>query len=164
MKVVLDAWPLTTILAGSYADAHRHGPGSPFRALCRAQTRNFGGPEVSSLTRFIAVASELWTTAFAAAEAFHHLEKAAGKAEQAEVLEWVKLRFPPPRLFSCLWNEVVCHPLAPRFGICDASVVLAAERLPGAVLLVQDGPLQAWCLRNGVSVRTCVQVVDPDPA
>lgn len=79
MRVVLDAWPLTAILAGGYAATRGHGQGSPFWALCRARSRAFDARDVDRLARFLSVAKEVWTTPFVAAEAFYHLEQAAGR-------------------------------------------------------------------------------------
>lgn len=80
------------------------------------------------------------------------------------MISWINERFPPPLLFQSGWNDLLHHEITPRLGVADASIILAASELKNSVVLLQDGPLHGWCLKNRLEVRTCVQVAAPDRA
>lgn len=129
MRLVLDAWPLTALLAGSYAISSGFGPGYRLWQLCRIETIQLGRREIDVLERVVSRASEVWTTEFAAAECFHHLERAVGRNDLEELVTWIAERFPPPQLHGVSWTDVVTHEVGRKLGVADASVVLAADRM-----------------------------------
>jgi hypothetical protein len=156
--IVVDAWPLTTIIAGNFAGSRPGNTADALRSLCRAGEVEFTPFQVEVLTRFITTPRGGWaTTAHVATEAFHQLERCVGTSRFGEVVDWVRERLPPPNLVRVGWGEALDHPTAPIFGPADASIVRAAVKTR-SLLLVQDGRLIAWCRRNNVSVRSCLDV------
>ena len=156
--IVVDAWPLTTIIAGNFAGSRPGSVADELRSLCRAGEVQLTPFHVEVLTRFVTSARGGWaTTAHVATEAFHQIERCVGPGRFGEVIDWVRERLPPPNLVRVGWKEVLDHPVSPIFGPADASVVRAATKTR-SILLVQDGRLFAWCKRNDVSVRSCLGV------
>ena len=160
MNLVLDAWPLTTLLAGTFAAVVPGRAAAELRALCKTRGGvQFEERHVEALRRYLETATGVWTTGPVLGEAFHHLERATGEQFEA-FLTQLHERFPGPALFVQTWEHCVDPAIAGRFGVGDASVVDAARRLPAGRLMVEDWRLHGWCVRNGVPVVTCMSIAD----
>lgn len=156
--IVVDAWPLTTIIAGNMAASRGGNLAGALWGLCRAGEVTITPFQVEVITRFVFNARGGWaTTPHVCAESFRILEACVGSKRLGEVIDWVRERMPEPKLVRVGWREVMDDPATRVFGPADASVLRAATKTR-STLLLQDGRLFAWCLNNGVNVRTCFDV------
>jgi hypothetical protein len=154
--LVLDTWPLVTILAGTFAHRATSAAAGRLTRLCASGEIAFDVQHVEALRRFLEIPVCVSTTGCVVAECFHHLRRAAGD-DFGDLVRWAAT-FVSVEIRDPTWVETLAHPVAVPFGATDASVVAVTQSLPGAVLLLQDGRLHAWCLRQGVRVRTCFDV------
>lgn len=161
MRVVLDAWPLATLIAGSYVFVNaleRTTTGERLLALCRAGAVDFRRAEVEGLTRFVSGARHLVTTGCVVAEVFHHLERATDSVTAPVLMRWAADRLPGVVVVDASWEALLTHPASLEFGVADGSAVLATQAT-GATLILQDARLHGWCVRHRVSARTCVELI-----
>jgi len=158
--LVLDAWPLTALVAGLFSNEPTTSRGTRERLieLCRAGAVRLDPSHIETLFRAISTAAELLTTGPVLAETFHHLERAS-RDDFGAVLDWTRSRFEKLRVVEVEWPDILAHTAAARFGLTDASVIALTQRLPGSALLLQDGKLHDFCVRHRVRAMSCLEIV-----
>lgn len=157
---MLDAWPLTTLVAGlcSKEVTTSRNAGERLLALCGAGGVRFELAQIETLYRALTTASQLVTTGPVLAETFHHLERAS-RDDFGALLAWTASRFRQLRVIELDWPQILTHEAATLFGLADASVVALTQRLPGAALLLQDGKLHDFCTRRRIRATSCLELV-----
>jgi hypothetical protein len=162
MHLVLDTWPLVTIIAGLFSELASTGTARRLQKLCVTSGIDFSGERVRSLVRYLSMWTVISTTGCVMAEAFYLLREAAAD-DFGNLLCWTAERFPEPRLVPLAWSSLVASPVAAKLGVTDASVLAAVSVASledeKAMLLHQDGRLHTWCVRHDIPATTCLEVV-----
>lgn len=161
---MLDAWPLTTLIAGLFSKEVTTSRGARERLLelCRAGGIRLELSQIEKLYRALSTAAELVTTGLVLAETFHHLERAS-RGDFGAVLAWATSRFEKLRVVEVAWPGILAHDASARFGLTDASVIALTQRLPGSALLLQDGRLHDYCVRQRIRAKSCLEIVGFSP-